>query len=398
MLYLHWMESILRESLLIVHSIKFIAYYHDITDSVLRNDSPAGRCIIDYIVNCLSGHVDNIEIISPSWVIGERCHWIHGFKSMLSKNIMLTVAPSIGGSRLFSLIAKKTLSRIWLIFYLLFNVINEEVLLVYHAPSLMFPIRLIAYLKQTRIIMITEELYSDIDKHKNTLSLVSEIKYLQKMSAYIFPTELLNNVVNTTDKPYLILHGAYNVNVNHVKNKKSGKHIVYAGTFEPEKGVLMAIDTARYLTDDYHLHIIGYGTKEQTKQVIQHIQEVAPSASCRISYDGFLSGQEYTQFIQQCDIGLCTQNPKASFTMTSFPSKILSYLSNGLKVVSVRIEAVEKSRVASCVWFYDNNTPQDVAQAIETAAASDADGLMAIKLLDQDFKSSLSKLIYRCER
>ena len=49
------------------------------------------------------------------------------------------------------------------------------------------------------------------------------------------------------------------------------------------------------------------------------------------------------KFIQKCQIGLCTQNIDAAFNTTSFPSKILSYMSNGLEVVGVNIAAIKNS-------------------------------------------------------
>lgn len=77
-----------------------------------------------------------------------------------------------------------------------------------------------------------------------------------------------------------------------------------------------------------------------------------------------LSGEEYIRFIQSCDIGLSTQNPDAAFNATSFPSKILSYLSNGLRVVSIRIPAIEGSDVGDKLFYYDEQTPKQIADAI----------------------------------
>lgn len=257
----------------------------------------------------------------------------------------------------------------------------------------MFPIAVLSFFKRPRIVMLVEEMYSDINKHKNKLASTSEITYLQKASAYIFPTELLLDIVNIYNKPYLILYGAYNHANEYKKIFYDNKiHVVYAGTFERNKGVFMAIKSALYLSDNYHLHVIGYGTPTEVSQVKSCIQDMSKLTPCAVSYDGFFKGKEYRDFIQKCNIGLCSQDPTATFTMTSFPSKILSYLSNGLKVVSIRIKTVDKSEVAKCICFYDNNQPFDVAQAIIKASKLDCD-LSIIQTLDKRFRVELAKLI-----
>ena len=103
-----------------------------------------------------------------------------------------------------------------------------------------------------------------------------------------------------------------------------------------------------------------------------------------MSYDGLLSGEDYIRFIQSCDIGLSTQNPDAAFNATSFPSKILSYMANGLRVVSIRIPAIEQSAVGDMLIYYDKQTPQEIARAIR-AVQMDAlyHSRVRIQALDQ---------------
>ena len=96
----------------------------------------------------------------------------------------------------------------------------------------------------------------------------------------------------------------------------------------------------------------------------KHILEIDEKSKAHVIYDGLLSGEEYIRFIQSCDIGLSTQNPDAAFNATSFPSKILSYLSNGLRVVSIRIPAIEGSDVGDKLFYYDEQTPKQIADAI----------------------------------
>ena len=105
-----------------------------------------------------------------------------------------------------------------------------------------------------------------------------------------------------------------------------------------------------------------------------------------MSYDGLLSGEEYIRFIQSCDIVLSTQNPDAAFNATSFPSKILSYMANGLRVVSIRIPAIEQSAVGDALFYYDRQTSEEIAKAILSVDMNSSyDSRTLIHALDNAF-------------
>ena len=68
--------------------------------------------------------------------------------------------------------------------------------------------------------------------------------------------------------------------------------------------------------------------------------------------------------MQKCQVGLSLQNPNDSFNFTSFPSKILVYLQNDLRVVSYKLPVLEKSLLSKYLLLcdYDN---KNVATAIK---------------------------------
>ena len=91
---------------------------------------------------------------------------------------------------------------------------------------------------------------------------------------------------------------------------------------------------------------------------------------------------------------MSTQNPQADFNATSFPSKILSYLANGLRVVSIRIPAIEKSDIADKIYFYDKQTPYDIAKAIECVDTTDDYNSRAlIQTLSDKFELELKSVL-----
>ena len=124
------------------------------------------------------------------------------------------------------------------------------------------------------------------------------------------------------------------------------------------------------------------------------IDDISKKTEAKITYDGLLSGDEFTSFIQSCDIGFSTQNPDAAFNSTSFPSKILTYMVNGLRVVSVRIPAIEKSAVGKYMYYYDEQTPENIAKAVKNIVFTEEyDSRQCIRQLELNFVKALAAVL-----
>ena len=142
------------------------------------------------------------------------------------------------------------------------------------------------------------------------------------------------------------------------------------------------------------MHILGFGSKSDTETMQRLIADVSTRAKATVTYDGLLSGTDYIRFIQSCHIGLSTQNPDAAFNATSFPSKILSYMANGLRVVSIRIPAVETSAIGDVMYYYDKQTPEEIARAIMNVDASELIDMREIIVeLDMKFQNDIQKIM-----
>jgi glycosyltransferase involved in cell wall biosynthesis len=286
------------------------------------------------------------------------------------------------------------LTKSQLLRYLRRYVTAEDTLIVYHSLVLMEIVRKIKQEKKCRLIIEVEELYSDV-REDNVLR-KKEIDYLQIADQYIMITELLNREVNLSGKPYLISHGTYRTVPKYCEKFDDGKiHVVYAGSFNPVKGgALTAIGAAEFLDEKYVLHVLGKGSEEATAAVRQKIEQVAVKTECRIVFEGYKTGREFDSFIQSCHIGLSTQQPDGKYNASSFPSKILMYMSNGLPVVSVKIPAVELSQVGEYICYYQEPAPEKIAQAIRQVPA---DGGMRVldklNALDKAFHRELSDML-----
>lgn len=374
--------------------MKYIGYYDIPANSrESRNIALAATNKMKYIADALNKEGIAIEFISASGTRGR-----HSFRGKIINDGDLQTI------RLFYTLGKNSKFRNGISFYLtkflffvwlLLHVKKNEIILVYHAIDYMNEIEIIHKLKKCKLILEMEEIFGDV-KGDDKLS-HRELCYSQKADGYIFPTKMLNSLVNTEHKPYVIINGTYQSerirkDVNCFDPKKV--HCVYAGTFDPRKGgVEAAIKTACFLPEGYHMHIIGFGNKKEIERVKEMIKHVKKYSLCLVTFDGCYSGEDYIKYIQKCDIGLSTQNPNAKFNGTSFPSKILSYLANGLHVVSVRIPAVEDSNIGDLVSYYDIQNPKDIAKAImEIDLKKQYDSRLRIDELDRIFRKEIIQL------
>ena len=171
-------------------------------------------------------------------------------------------------------------------------------------------------------------------------------------------------------------------------------HLLYAGTLDPRKGGAAAVGSALGLPGNYHVHILGFGSEKDKKDLLDQIGNVSEKTEAAVTFDGLFSGEDYIRFVQSCDVGFSTQTPDAAFNDTSFPSKVLSYLANGLRVVSVRIKALERSAISDLLYYYDGNTPEAIAEAVKQIDFSQPyDSRSVIQELDKKFVEEIGALL-----
>jgi glycosyltransferase involved in cell wall biosynthesis len=255
------------------------------------------------------------------------------------------------------------------------------------------PVKLAKKLKGFKLILEIEEIYADV--HGKRGAHKKEYNFFKLADAYLLATELLNEKINIENKPYAVIYGTYNVEKQRKVSFEDDKtHIVYAGTFDPRKGGAAAAAAAAYLNSDYHIHIIGFGSEKDKKYLLDTIEDASKKSNCMVTYDGLLSGNDYLNFLQKCQIGMSTQIPDAKFNDTSFPSKVLSYMANGLRVISVRMKSLEVAKIGKSLYYYEENTPQAIAQAIRSVDFNDDyDGRKVVEKLHYEFINNLDSLI-----
>lgn len=369
-------------------------YYFSYYDTPNGNTSVvlAATNKMNYIIDVLTACGYEVVIVSAS--VNRNGNKVYGEFKKIKDNVSLkTFDSKISKIRLFRFFQFRFLKH-KIKNYFKKTVKNNDKVLIYHSLGYAKMYKWLHNKLKAKIIIETEEMYTDVTKVRG-YTRNKELQCLNNADAYVFPTILLNEKINSENKPYTIIHGTYNVEKDYGEKFNDDRiHCVYAGTFDPRKGGVAAAAAAQFLNEQYHIHIIGFGSKKDEELLIKQIDEISNNTTCKLTYDGLKSGEEYIKFIQKCHIGLSTQNPNASFNDTSFPSKILSYMANGLRVVSIRIPAVEQSAIGKYMYYYNEQKPEKIAEAIKKVDINDAyDSRKIIRLLDKNFKSEMKTLL-----
>lgn len=348
------------------------------------------------VINSLSatlldlGH--KVEIVSFSYAQSEK--GAPGICYQADEGYSVRLFRSFGRGSLWRRAVNRYAVRWQYFLYLFFGIKKGDTVIAYHSPYYVKMLQRLKKSKDFRLVLQMLEIYADVYGDEELRK--QEIELAEIADAFIFPTTIMDQQINTKGKPSVIMHGNYQVEPDRgVRLFDDGKiHVLYAGTLDPRKGGAAAAAAAAYLPSDYHIHILGSGGEKERELLLDTIEKSRKEGHADVTYDGLLMGEKFVQFVQSCDIGLSTQNPDAEFNSTSFPSKILTYMANGLQVVSVRIPAVETSAVGQYIHYYDVQSPEEIAKAIMGVNVQESfDSRHKIVVLNRELIKQLSKAV-----
>ena len=376
-----------------IKKVKYIGFY-DIESCAFekRVKSIAAVNKMNYIASAMESAGYSVEIVSPSWSAN-----IGGFykkrNTKLSKNISLKVGPTFGAASFFTKKLRVFLSWIWLFIYLIRNVKKEDKIVVYHSMMAIYPIYYAQKIKKFKIILELNEIYQDVTAFSSRFKKL-EMQIINDSEAYILSTELLQSKINS-NKTFLINYGNYRIEKKLFTPFENKIHIVYAGVIDMHKaGAFNALDCAQFLSKEYIIHLIGFGNEQDIIELNKRIIINNTKNECKVIFDGLKTGQEYIKYVSKCHIGLSTQSPGGEYNNSSFPSKVLSYLSMGLRVVSVDIEAIKKSKIGHLLYYYKENSGKSISEAILKIDVNSAyDSKNSLVELDKKFIEDIKNLI-----
>lgn len=377
--------------------IFYIGFYWNEADRVCRKnirENIAGTVKMDFILKCLRQF--NREIVLVSIMPSKNSGFQHQETIKVSEKETHVYLPALVLRVFGKNVIRGDLSLFFLKQFMLENVTDDDIVINYH--SLIFG-NFFLKMRQCirfRWICEVEELYSRLTTGTPSIKRVRfEQKSIQGAEGYILANDYLAEDISG-NTPRTVVYGNYTVFLDEKDRPhfdKSQVVLVYAGGIRKEGDLFVLLDAMEYLPKKYNLMILGTGAKKDMALMNEKIKYFnTQNAECRIRYCGVLHGKEYTDFLAKCDIGCSLMEEEQGFS-TAFPSKILTYLGHGLKVVSTDVASIRNSQLADLIFFCRRNG-ESVAQAIQSVEFTNISGCSdRLRMLESRFKCELQKML-----
>lgn len=187
-------------------------------------------------------------------------------------------------------------------------------------------------------------------------------KSYSQLSSFILLTEQMSSLVNKKGKPYIVMEGLVDINMEEMPNtieKKSPKHaIMYAGALREQYGLKNLVQGfMNYKNDDVELWIFGAG--DYANEI-----EAATKVDSRIVFGGMIPLNEAVENELKATLLVNSRPTDMEFARYSFPSKNMEYMVSGTPILTTKLPGMPQEYY-DYVYTIDGNTPADVTAALE---------------------------------
>ena len=301
--------------------------------------------------------VETLSIISITPSGHKKRFW--NIPSEMDRNIRYNYIPMINWPILKSIIILIN-SFFQLSFLILSSWRREKIILcdILYLPLLISVFMASKLFKVKSIAIVTDlpDFVGDFKDRGNLVKTISKkVSYyiLPKFNAYVLLTEEMNKVVNTRNKPYLIMEGLVDISMkasnNSLKNKNNERILLYAGNLYERNGIKKLIEAFLQLEgENLRFHI--YGSGEMGKDMPYYM-----NLDRRIVYQGVFPNKVIVEKELEATLLLNPRPSNEEFTKYSFPSKNMEYMVSGTPIVTTPLPGMP-IEYYDYVYLFDDET------------------------------------------
>lgn len=216
--------------------------------------------------------------------------------------------------------------------------------------------------KIKRIPVVT--IVTDLPDMQQSSGIVRKINnYLfDKTDGFILLTEMMNGRVNKNNKPFIVLEGhvdnELNIPENLTRYEDEGKKVVvYAGSIFKLYGIQNLVEgflQADIL--DAELKVFGDGDyREELENIVK--------THSNVKYAGVKPNAEIIEEEIKASLLVNPRPIAPEYTKYSFPSKNMEYMVSGTPVLTTKLPGMPEEYYPH-VYLIDNESPQGIAQAL----------------------------------
>ncbi len=146
--------------------------------------------------------------------------------------------------------------------------------------------------------------------------------------------------------------------------------LLYAGSLDQTRGVdlLMRAMDQLPLTLRWQLDITGSGPLEEEVRAFASRER----QNAQVRFHGSMAPVLHEALLRECHVGLNCQRDSDPISEVTFPSKVFTYLSSGLHVLSSRASEITSVCGPACS-YYEEETPASLAKALAAVVQSRTD-------------------------
>lgn len=186
--------------------------------------------------------------------------------------------------------------------------------------------------------------------------------YLSAFSFYVFLTEQMNAVINSRERPYIVMEGLCDFNLSEtlatISEKAEPKVIMYAGGLHEKYGLKLLVESfCQIKREDIKLVIYGSGPFSKNLQSTY-------SRDRRIEYRGTAPNETVVQTELEATLLVNPRPTNEEFTKYSFPSKNIEYMVSGTPLLTTRLPGMP-SEYYPYVYLIHEETVDGFKKALE---------------------------------
>ena len=181
-------------------------------------------------------------------------------------------------------------------------------------------------------------------------------------TGYVLLTEAMNDYLNKTGKPYVILEGHADITmadrIPSPEKKLSPRVCFYAGGVSKQYGLANLVDGFRKANlSNAQLHIYGPG------DYVEELEKIA-AEDPRVFYGGMLLSSEIVAKEQEATLLVNPRPTDEEYVKYSFPSKTMEYMASGTPVLTTVLPGMPKE-YHPYVYLLEDETADGIARKLQ---------------------------------
>lgn len=197
-------------------------------------------------------------------------------------------------------------------------------------------------------------------------------KDLKKYDAYLLLTEDMNGVVNLRKKPYIVIEGHCDANMEQIPNsledKSYPKVAIYAGGIHKEFGIERMVNAfLKGNFEGWELHIYGDGNYQND------LRQVADKNS-NVKYFGVQPNKHIVEQQLKASLLLNPRLTYAEYVKYSFPSKTMECMASGTPLMTTKLPGMPKDYYPY-VYFFEDESEEGMLEAFRAVLSKSGEEL-----------------------